>query len=791
MKIRNIFKNFCLVILICFLFIGCGDKESNQSKNNVLVDNIESTENEASESLEEEILEPEILLLDETTTITPESRVYKGEKIEVSFSSLDILEEAELHIQETIEPSLEKLEMSCLVYDITLDSDLEFLGQIEIRMPYDQAYIEENNHQNCIEAAYFNEDSKAWQAVNYQVDTQTSEVIIFTTHLSKYGVFTFKNEKKRNASAFYDDYKRQSPMLGQSDMYGKVITEYIESEGTETNEAFNYGVSLLNDTLGIGGNSITFLSETTGLPAIFEPIGKGIEKMGILAALYQVAVDYQSGNNVAMVGNASKNLTYYTVGKIGSSVAKVASVGVFAIDYSLNSFAAEALAGRYRVYSKAYDLYYADKSRALRSRRSSMERDFYKKFYAAYQENMDDLGTSEDLNKRIDKIITDYVYEFWQDETDIAEYYQLANKTAIAGGGGLNDEIMKKISESAKADLINTSLDPVFRTLSKNIALQVHQEYVAEMKALEALLNEKISLHIFEKNNLSRDKSAEYANAKYQLYPIDALIDVKEWQGELDANGEGTMVFTTLAHLLNGAPDELHLFLPNQDMNREAATGVFDIPLDSTKIELNIGLNAPSLDQIAADWNDLETNSLTIIDIIIPWEALKAAAEEPLADPSGDDSSCDLSEMDVDFDEIEAGINELKGVDFQLEFLIEKINETTGVLYMTDFPHDTDGQCEQIQLIPYYFIYDNGQLKFDLDLTNQGILTAFSENLDSDEMQLVDLKSDVYAVFLTDNNIEKIIGIEGEMEMVFLAENGPDQYYFTYIVHLSGELKLE
>ena len=67
-----------MVILICFLFIGCGDKESNQSKNNVLVDNIESTENEASESLEEEILEPEILLLDETTTITPESRVYSG-----------------------------------------------------------------------------------------------------------------------------------------------------------------------------------------------------------------------------------------------------------------------------------------------------------------------------------------------------------------------------------------------------------------------------------------------------------------------------------------------------------------------------------------------------------------------------------------------------------------------------------------------------------------------------------------------------------------------------------------
>jgi hypothetical protein len=350
---------------------------------------------------------------------------------------------------------------------------------------------------------------------------------------------------------------------------------------------------------------------------------------------------------------------------------------------------------------------------------------------------------------------------------------------------------MKKISESAKADLINTSLDPVFRTLSKNIAIQVHQEYVAEMKALETLLNEKISLHIFEKSNLSEDIKAEYANAKYQLYPVDGLLDAKEWQGELDAKGDGTIVFTTIAHLLNGAPDELHVFLPNQNMNTDAATGVFDIPLDSKKIELNIGLNVPSLDQIAADWNNLETNNLTIIDIVIPWAALKEAAEKPPTDESEDGSSCELSEMNIDFDEIEAGINELKGVAFPLEFLIEKTNETTGVLYMTEFPSDTDGQCEQLELIPYHFIYDNGQLKFDIDLTNQGILTTFSENLDSDDMQLVDLKSDVYAVFLTDNAIEKIIGIEGQMEMVFLAEDGPDQYYFTYIVHLSGELKLE
>ncbi|MGI6778474.1 MAG: hypothetical protein ACOX7R_10820 [Acetivibrionales bacterium] len=65
--------------------------------------------------------------------------------------------------------------------------------------------------------------------------------------------------------------------------------------------------------------------------------------VGLLSAIVQVAVDYQNGDSTALHTNLIKNLSYFSVSKFGSSFLQLASVGVYFIDYAINTFAIEAL----------------------------------------------------------------------------------------------------------------------------------------------------------------------------------------------------------------------------------------------------------------------------------------------------------------------------------------------------------------------------------------------------------------------------------------------------------------
>ncbi|MGB3365868.1 MAG: hypothetical protein WBA54_00115, partial [Acidaminobacteraceae bacterium] len=576
----------------------------------------------------------------------------------------------------------------------TVDEITDFVGTIDIEMPYDSVFIDEGESpSNCVEAAYFNEKTGDWESVPYSIDQTSGTVTIYAKHLSTYGVFTFKNPKTRHASAFYNKYKISYPMLNIVDSnYTKVVQEYIDNDGETGGYAFDLGVSLMNDTLGIGGNSFTFLTETVIPPKHLSSLTKAFEKAGIAAALYQVAVDYQSGDNVAMVGNATKNISYYIIGKIGSSAAKVASVGVFAIDYSINKFATEAWAGRTEIYTKAYEMYYGEKSNEARKNKYSMERKFYDKFYKAYETNIAEGGTSDDLNEKINSILNEYVYEFWQDEVNIGIYYQKVTDNVVGAGGGLNENLMKDISENAKKELVRTSLAPVFRTLSKNISLNLHEEYVAEMRNLETILNEATVINIYEGNSKGNDSTYKFANANYRFSPLASDAKVDDWSGKLNSKGEGETTFTILGHIQSGMPDQIDFYMSNLNPDTDEPTKTVSIPFGPDKISINIGVSTPTLDDLVGDWDDLESNTLTVNALNIPWNEIQDMIDEAKAEEAkGNDSECDF--IEIDLDEIRTNLAELPGTSEPMVFNIKKTNDDQAILHMTSFPEDTEGQC--------------------------------------------------------------------------------------------------
>lgn len=85
-------------------------------------------------------------------------------------------------------------------YDFTLGELHELGDYITIRIPYSTNYCEEGQDPaRCVGAKYKNETTGQWEDVLFEVDAAANELIIYTDHLSYYGVFYVENEGKRNA----------------------------------------------------------------------------------------------------------------------------------------------------------------------------------------------------------------------------------------------------------------------------------------------------------------------------------------------------------------------------------------------------------------------------------------------------------------------------------------------------------------------------------------------------------------------------------------------------------------
>lgn len=709
--------------------------------------------------------------------------------VDVTFSALDIDSENEITIQSVapINTGVTNEQATVTAYDIALANPVDFIAPVEIAMPYDVAIIDQDARlEDCIIAAFYDQTADKWQPVPYYIDRQSQKVIMLTSHFSTYAVFTFKNSQTRHASAFYNETGSIFHLSDTAEIdYEATMQEYIDLEGDTGSVAFDVGLSLVGNEISIGGNALTLKDLTLGEADYLKNVAKSLEAIGIAAALYQLAVDIESGDAVATMGNATKNIGYYVVGKWGSNVAKAASVGVFAIDYSLNTVMNEAWAGREEIYLKAYQRYYYDKAVEAKKNGQSIERWFYEQFYHAYRANVEDGGDRDAFKARIEAIINNYVNEFWQSEDTIGEYYQIVTDNAVWTGGGLNDNLTKKITNAEKNELIRTSLAPVFSTLAKNIRLELFDNYTQSMRDFEALLNQRIKVKIYEKN--SGDKPIQFAGGKYQFAELGEGVNTEDWRGTLDQNGAAQTDFTVLGHIESGMPNALLVYRADQAVDEEAVKRVsFDIADPDQVVEINIGQTAPTFDELVGEWDDLEKCRLTLVALDIPWEQVQAIAEK---EKENAESDCELVKLEIG--DIEAKANEFIGTVEKMQFSIEKTADNAGILTMHSFPEAPKNQCEGIAKTPWYITYDNGKINFDLALLNNYIL----ENSDKDEVNGVDaLESTLQATFVKVEQAQKTLAINGNFTMhtqITGGEQGEYSIPMSVTFQLDGERTID
>ncbi|GAA5342564.1 MAG: hypothetical protein canaca05_00570 [Anaerolineaceae bacterium] len=455
-------------------------------------------------------------------------------------------------------PPLE--EISITGYDFDIDTDEELAGVMWITLPYDKSQLDPNvDVSRQVGAAYFNESTQEWESVDFRIDEVHSNVIITTDHLSIFGAFVVGKEYTRAAYVQYTIPSIAMRAATLSSQYEDIIREAIEQNMTPGPSALVLGNAIVTDWLNITGAGLN-MSSVVYASDFIENISNLMTNLGLLSAIAQAAVDYQSGNNTALYVNLIKNLTNFSVSKFGTSMMNLASVGVFCIDYSITQFANEALSGRKDIYDQAYRLYYEREAKRTA-----------KDWYLILMPMAKAAKSPDELNQKVMAEIDRYTKQFWEDETVVAYYQDEAMKYGFTGGGGLNQAIMDELSRNHKIELLQGLLQPVFGQISRKLAAEQQTELRKVLDELAKQLNTLVTIQVFDSaydQAEPKPLKSSYAGYIARIAPLaEEVKDKEKWQQVIDNEGKASLPFRILGHLMAGSPNKIEIVSPDEPDN--------------------------------------------------------------------------------------------------------------------------------------------------------------------------------------------------------------------------------
>lgn len=160
------------------------------------------------------------------------------------------------------------------------------------------------------------------------MDAENRQVLIYTTHLSTYGVFQVKNENTRKA--YITDVYAIAGLLNSGKSF-EVIKELAEA-GQPGNAAFEAGFEAINSVVGNTGTAVTAITlggQYEG--ALAEALGSGSQHLGLALAAVQTCYDFtynfsDDQGKLGTLSNLVKNIANNAVGYFGSAALQVGLV---------------------------------------------------------------------------------------------------------------------------------------------------------------------------------------------------------------------------------------------------------------------------------------------------------------------------------------------------------------------------------------------------------------------------------------------------------------------------------
>ena len=513
-----------------------------------------------------------------TFTITEENTSLSTGQISVYFSPYDIDQKYTLRLSTpTVEPlegdGKKDVDYKITMFDLRLNGKEDFNDSIEIVLPYDESFIDADiNESDAVIAMYYDPETDTYRSEDFEIDTEKNEITINAAHLSQHGVVVHKHAQRHGP--FYVDGSREgtrfariigvstySKYVVDEDQAQNVVSDLLDYDLTPSPSAFEAGFSDASLWLGLtaSGNTIVGAGYST---SFLNSLTNAFNMVGVGASIAQAGLDFAKGDDQALYTNLLKNGVYNTVNYLGTSALQLAFVGVFAIDYSLNTFATEALSLNeekwYAVYNTCYK--YHKKS----------NREWYQEFLKLSRT----LNNPSHLGLLMETVVYNNALDGW-DEGRLAE---CATDAGYSNLNGRTDSLETKIAMNKKAELLS-SLQPVFDRLAKKVNLDNRLRYRDALESVKTLLNEKISFTL--------QNASKYAGFTVKFSPLNAEAKEENWRGTINKDGVVHTTFTMLGYMESGSPREIEII----DSSTNAIVETVPLGEISSPIVLNIDAN--------------------------------------------------------------------------------------------------------------------------------------------------------------------------------------------------------
>jgi ribosomal protein L40E len=480
-------------------------------------------------------------------------------------------------------------------YDVNISNMTEFEGYLEISFAYDPADLPQGaDPQKDLFCMYYNEKDKTWEALPYEINTATNTITVYTNHLTTFAPWAVSEKIEPSPTMKVlkvpfpgGNYMKQNEVLETMENYAAV--------SPNSKSASMQGWEKVSEWFGIVSQGSAFAENALEMGAL-SGINQVATEVGLSFALVQCAIDVANGKTGKATLELSKNLyNYWAIKLINTSAINLAFVGVFAIDWSLNKFIQEAINERVNIYQKSYDLYYKEK------RKKEKINNVY--WYKKLKRTMRSVNHPNQASEAVIKVIKDYVWEFWQDESVVGEYMSRVNKaTGFTGGGYLNEQLKKDISDEHFASIINTlNKTGVFDRIVKEIRLDMQGKLYDRLCYIQKELNSIHRIQIIVKQDPEDEEFDDINLSDLPLqFTVSNPVHKDMWKGKTDKNGEMEFHCTNLGYLDAGCPEAVEVTIEDGEDNEIVFSGALNLQKADKTTVVEIIIGGPKLDGVWA-----------------------------------------------------------------------------------------------------------------------------------------------------------------------------------------------
>lgn len=652
----------------------------------------------------------------EPAVVSPEDPVLKSSNnVTVNFGEAFLDEELTVNISEKQVETNTDYGSKAEIYDIDAGDLKQFDNYVEIRLPYDASYFDEGaDPALCINTRWLNEDTGEWESIYSELDEATQEVIIYSDHFSKFGVFYVENEGERMAKAwsyssfsYYDFNADEMVAAAQAiknedkdtllEMGAKLVNDRVEKilAGNETWGNFKSITDLA--TLGNSEFSTKFIADFD------EALSNMAEYLFAVKAVHMGAKGNASDQdklNIIWEG-AQVLINKFASGHAGLSFSMAA---IWVLD-KINTKIFET--GRdikrsniYAVYEYFNDnLRLNEQGHTWVARRAPQWRQILIDIIET--PNADgSIKTQEEVQEALAAEIDDYSRIFWS-KFGQDFWYDAASEAGYKRVPVPDESDREALTAQYKKDLMYRFENTIFPAVERYYSIKAQQAYEAQLDKTMAIYNRVTQIKL--KEDLEDGKESKYAGCTWLFADLAEGIDAKEWSGTVLSTGETSIPVRMIAFLMAGRPTTIKLFAKGDDIETATPIAEFSYKFDYPEVEINLA-GGPSFADLVGDYSD---GTMTVVDFNFSQEYIDNW-EEP--DPDEDVEGCDLSGISPE------DYEQIKGMPLDQPFRITAIEgeENAGMFKMVDEEEEAV-RCE----------YDPGTMTLVVDFITEGRLTPY------------------------------------------------------------------